>query len=59
MARLMLTLDGRPRFQKRTLQVFRRRPEIFRHLVALHIGNLSPFHLALDGLNLGWGLLTA
>lgn len=59
MARLMLTLDGRPRFQQRTLQAFRQRPEIFRRLLALHIGTLSPFHLALDGLTLGWGLLTA
>jgi len=59
MARLMLTLDGRPGFQQRTLQVFRKRPEVFRRLLALHIGTLSPFHLALDGLTLGWGLLTA
>ncbi len=59
MARLMLTLDGHPRIQQRTLQVFRKRPEIFRRLLALHIGNLSPLHLALDGLTLGWGLLTA
>jgi flavin-dependent dehydrogenase len=59
MARLMLTLDERPRLQRRTLQVFLRRPEIFRRLVSLHVGMLSPLHLALDGLNLGWGLLTA
>jgi flavin-dependent dehydrogenase len=59
MARLMLTLDGRPRVQQRTLRVFRRHPEIFRRLLALHVGSLSPFHLALDGLTLGWGLLTA
>jgi flavin-dependent dehydrogenase len=59
MARLMLTLDGRPGIQQRTLQVFRQRPEVFRRLLALHIGNLSPFHLALDGVTLGWGLLTA
>jgi flavin-dependent dehydrogenase len=59
MARLMLTLDGRSRFQQRTLQAFRKRPEVFRRLLALHVGTLSPFHLALDGLTLGWGLLTA
>jgi flavin-dependent dehydrogenase len=59
MARLMLTLDGRPRIQQRTLRVFRRHPEIFSRLLALHVGSLSPFHLALDGLTLGWGLLTA
>jgi flavin-dependent dehydrogenase len=59
MARLMLALDGRPRFQRRTLRVFRSRPEIFRRLLAFHVGALSPFHLALDGLTLGWELLTA
>jgi flavin-dependent dehydrogenase len=59
MARLMLTLDGRPGFQRRTLKVFRKHPEVFRRLLALHVGSLSPFHLALDGLTLGWGLLTA
>jgi len=59
MARLMLMLDGRSRLQQRTLQIFRQRPEIFRRLLALHVGTLSPFHLALDGLTLGWGLLTA
>jgi flavin-dependent dehydrogenase len=59
MARLMLTLDGRPGFQERTLQAFRKHPEVFRRLLALHIGSLSPFHLALDGLALAWGLLAA
>jgi flavin-dependent dehydrogenase len=59
MARLMLLLDGRPRLQQRTLHSFRKRPEVFRRLLALHVGSLSPFRLALDGLTLGWGLLTA
>ena len=59
MARLMLTLDGRPRLQRRTLQAFQKRPEVFRRLLELHVGVLSPLHLALDGLALGWGLLTA
>ena len=59
MARLMLTLDGRPVVQQRTLEVFRRRPEIFRRLLALHVGAVSPLCLAADGLTLGWGLLTA
>ncbi len=59
MARLMLTLDSRPRLQQRTLQAFRKRPQIFRRLLELHVGVLSPLHLALDGLTLGWGLLTA
>jgi menaquinone-9 beta-reductase len=59
MARLMLTLDGSAVIQQRTLEVFRRRPEIFRRLLALHVGAVSPLCLAADGLTLGWGLLTA
>ena len=59
MARLMLTLDGRPRLQERTLQTFRKHPEIFRRLLALHLGELPPLELVRDGLTLGWGLLTA
>jgi flavin-dependent dehydrogenase len=59
MARLMLTLDGRPRLQRRTLQAFQKRPDVFRRLLELHVGVLSPLHLALDGLTLGWELLTA
>ena len=50
-------LDERWREEVRV--VFRKRPEVFRRLLALHVGALSPFHLALDGLTLGWGLLTA
>ena len=59
MARLMLTLNGRPRLQHRTLQVFQKHPEVFRSLLALHVGAMPPSHLIKDGLTLGWGLLTA
>jgi flavin-dependent dehydrogenase len=59
MARLMLLLDRRPRLQRRTLQAFQKRPEVFQRLLELHVGVLSPLHLALDGLTLGWGMLTA
>ena len=59
MARLMLTLDRRPWLQRRTLQVFQKRPEIFRRFLELHVGALPPLHVVRDGLTLGWGLLTA
>ena len=61
MARLMLNMDGKPWLQRRTLQVFQTRPEIFHRLVELHVGARSPLDIAfaLDGLMLGWGLLTA
>ena len=59
MARLMLTLDGRPWLQDRTLRVFQKHPEIFQRMVALHVGALPPTDLVWDGLAMGWGLLTA
>jgi flavin-dependent dehydrogenase len=59
MARLMLMLDGQPRLQGRTLEVFQKHPEIFRRLLALHVGALPPRELVWDGLTLGWRLITA
>jgi flavin-dependent dehydrogenase len=59
MARLMLTLDGRPWLQQRTLRVFQKHPETFQRLVAMHVGALPPRQLVWDGLTLGWGLLSA
>jgi menaquinone-9 beta-reductase len=59
MARLMLLQDGRPALQRRTLRMLRKRPQIFRRLLAFHVGRLSPVDLALNGFTLGWGLLTA
>ena len=59
MARLMLMLDGRPGLQRRTITAFQQRPEIFRHLLGFHVGEGSPLHVALNGLRLGWRLLTA
>jgi flavin-dependent dehydrogenase len=59
MARLMLALDRRPWLQHRTLQVFQRRPEIFRRFLEMHVGALPALHVVRDGLTLGWGLLTA
>lgn len=58
MSRLMLLLDGRPRLQRRTIQVFGSQPHIFQRFLELHVGVLSPLRLAMNGLNLGWGLLT-
>lgn len=59
MARLMLTLDRRPWLQYRTLQVFQKRPEVFRRFLEMHVGVRPPLHAVKDGLALGWGLLTA
>ena len=59
MARLMLTLEGRPNLQRRTVRVFRKRPQVFRTLLGLHVGDVSALDLAWDGLTFGWELLTA
>ncbi len=55
MARLMLTLDGRPRLQHRTLQLFHKRPQIFRRLLAFHVGALPASRLICDGFSLESG----
>ena len=59
MARMMLNLDRRPRLQERTLQAFRKYPQVFPKLLGLHVGAVQPLHVVRDGLTLGWGLLTA
>lgn len=59
MARMMLNLDGRPWLQRRTLRAFQRHPDVFRRLLALHVGALPPTKLVRDGVTLGWDLLTA
>jgi menaquinone-9 beta-reductase len=59
MARLILTLDQRPGLQTRTLFAFQRHPQLFRRLLALHVGALPASSVVKDGLTLGWKLLTA
>jgi flavin-dependent dehydrogenase len=57
MANLMLTMDGRPWLQRRAIPALAARPEVFRHLLALHVGAGSPPRLAADCLTLGWQML--
>ena len=59
MASMMLNLDGRPLLQKRTLQAFRKHPQVFPKLLGLHLGAVPLLAALRDGLTLGWGLLTA
>jgi menaquinone-9 beta-reductase len=58
MARLMLTMDQRPKLQQQTLKIFERHPDIFQRLVEFHLGILPPSRLVSEGLTLGWELLT-
>jgi flavin-dependent dehydrogenase len=59
MARLMLTMDGRPWLQRRALETLASRPELFGKLLAAHVGLLSPGKLARAAATLGWKIVTA
>jgi len=59
MARLLLLLDGRPRFRGRTFATFANHPEVFARLIAIHVGETSPAHFATTGAMLGWRFLAA
>jgi flavin-dependent dehydrogenase len=59
MARLLLFLENEPRLQERVLQIFAAEPELFRRMLAAHVGDASAFSLATAGARLGWRLLAA
>jgi flavin-dependent dehydrogenase len=58
MAALMLTLDGRGLLRRRALRAFARHPRLFARLLAMHVGELSPFASLTNALALGWRMLT-
>ena len=49
MAKLMLRLDGRPKFRRRVLQAFTNDPELFERLLAVHVGETSAAHMVSTG----------
>jgi len=59
MARLMLLLEHRETLRRRVMQAFVAQPRLFSRLLATHVGALSPLDFAVNGLALGWRLLTA
>lgn len=59
MGRLLLALDGRPALRKRVIRTLASEPDIFRRLLAVHVGETSPRHLAATGAILGWRFLAA
>lgn len=59
MAELMLLLDRHAGLRQRAMRAFRRRPNLFASMLAMHVGAVSPLDLAGNGLALGWSLLTA
>jgi flavin-dependent dehydrogenase len=59
MARLLLALDWKSSLRQRVMRAFGRDPRLFRRMLAMHVGALSPLQFAANGLSLGWRLLSA
>jgi flavin-dependent dehydrogenase len=59
MGRLLLLLDSRPKLRGRAMRALAAHPDLFARLVAVHIGNTSPRHLASTGALFGWRFVTA
>jgi flavin-dependent dehydrogenase len=58
MADVMLLLDGRGLLRRRALRAFEGHPRLFARMLAMHVGDLSPFDSMTNGLALGWRMLT-
>jgi menaquinone-9 beta-reductase len=59
MARLMLLLERRGWLRQRVMHAFMGQPRIFQGMLATHVGSSSAWDMAINGVALGWGLLTA
>jgi len=59
MARLLLLLENQPRLQERVVKVFEAEPDIFRRMLAAHVGQVSPLSLARASARFGLLLLAA
>jgi flavin-dependent dehydrogenase len=59
MANLMLLLNRSVRLRGRVLHAFAARPRLLSRMLALHVGELSFFDSAANGLALGWQMLTS
>jgi len=58
MAQLLLTMDRWPAIERRALRTLQAEPELFRELLAVHVGSASLPRFALErGPRLAWGLL--
>jgi flavin-dependent dehydrogenase len=57
---LMLNMDRHGGFRRRVLRAFSTEPGLFAHLLAIHVGAMSPWCFGVRGtVSLGWHLLTA
>jgi flavin-dependent dehydrogenase len=59
MGRLLLLLGDQPQLRNRAMRTLAAHPDLFARLVAVHLGDTSPGHLASTGALLGWRLVTA
>jgi flavin-dependent dehydrogenase len=59
MARLMLALDWSIPFRQRVMRAFTTDPQIFRRMLAMHVGALPSAEFAANGISLGLRLLSA
>jgi flavin-dependent dehydrogenase len=58
MADLMLLMDTRTRLRRRTIRALESKPALFRSMLAMHVGQLSPARAFTSGVALGWQILT-
>ncbi len=58
MARLMLLLEHREKLRARVMNAFAKRPVLFARMLATHVGVASPLEAAVNGVALGWRVLT-
>lgn len=58
-ARLLLLVNGQPALRRRVLRALSGEPDIFGRLLATHVGETSPGHMAATWALLGWRFLAA
>jgi flavin-dependent dehydrogenase len=58
MSRLMLLMSGASRLRGRAIRAMASDPRLFAHMLAMHVGELSPLAFAIDSLALGLQMLT-
>jgi flavin-dependent dehydrogenase len=59
MARLMLALEWKSSLRQRVMRAFDSDPRLFHRMVAMHVGELSGWEFATNGLSLGLRMLNA
>jgi flavin-dependent dehydrogenase len=59
MARLMLALEWKSSLRQRVMRAFDSDPRLFHRMVAMHVGELSRWEFATNGLSLGLRMLNA